>query len=286
MRDNSEFPSLTKVNTQHGFQPIYTFIMRSGHAMIYDILNNLSQSARELWQFWNAEGFEFMTPALLNPDRGSFFNDSENEALETATGEEKVLVKRRTITYSEILTYALPTSSKVAEFNSLIDRVSTSQKQTSFVKRDDSATAEAMILLSDILIEDWDRFPLKAKILLLDKLRVYRKSFWQHILNSPSDFFKLIKIRISYYLKFFSELRTYDANTRRNILSKISRDVKLLKNSWDVLGKTRLIILEKDSYLLEENKDNIDRFIHSAKTMIAARYLMTKYSKVLEELAK
>jgi hypothetical protein len=246
----------------------------------------ISTIASNLWQFWSLGGFYFMALSLPNPVQASFFHDPDNELPVKATDEDRIATKRKKITYSEILTYALPSSPKVIEFNSLIDRVLVSQKQTSFAKRDDSATAEAMVLLSNILIENWDKFSLKAKVLLLDKLRVHRKSFWQHILSSPFDFFKLIKSRIGYYLKFLRELRTYDATTQRSILNKVSRDVKSLKNAWNVLGKARLMILEKDSHLLEENKDNIGKFIHSAKTMIAGRYLMNKYSEVLEELAK
>jgi hypothetical protein len=41
MRDNSEIDNLAKVNTQIRFQPIYTFIMRSGHVMIFGKLRGI-----------------------------------------------------------------------------------------------------------------------------------------------------------------------------------------------------------------------------------------------------
>jgi hypothetical protein len=41
MRDNSEIEDLTKISTQTGFQPIYTFIMRSEHAMIFKKLRGI-----------------------------------------------------------------------------------------------------------------------------------------------------------------------------------------------------------------------------------------------------
>lgn len=288
MRDNSDTEDSTKINTQTQFQPIYTFILRSERAMIYDILNNFSKSLRGFWKFWNAGGLNFMTLTLLNPSQGSFFYDSgfDNELSANATDEEKIAAKRRKITYSEILTYALPTSLKVIEFKSLIDRVVLSQQQTSFMKRDDSATAEAMILLSDILNEHWQEFPLKVKVLLLDKLKVYRESFWQYVLASPSNTFKVIKSRIGYYIKFWYELKAYNNVDRRNIINKVSKNIELLKSAWNAMEETKLVIFESDGHLLEENRDNIDKFSHSIKTMIAARYLMKKHSKVLEELAK
>jgi hypothetical protein len=41
MRGNSEIDNLAKVNTQIRFQPIYTFIMRSGHVMIFGKLRGI-----------------------------------------------------------------------------------------------------------------------------------------------------------------------------------------------------------------------------------------------------
>ncbi len=288
MRDNSEIEDLTKINAQTGFQLIYTFIMRSGRAMIYDILNNLSQSVRELWQSWNAGGFNFMTLTLLNSAQGSFFYDPDcdSELSANATEEEKIAAKRRKITYSEILTYALPTSVKVIEFNNLVDRVIVSQKQTSFIERDDFATAEAMILLSDILNENWQEFPLKVKVLLLNKLKVIKRSFWQYLFSSPISNFKLFKNRINYYIEFWRELRAYDKATQRNIFMKISKNIESLKNAWNALEKSRLMIFEADGYLLEENKENIGKFNHSLKTMLSARQGIRDYHQTLIELAK
>lgn len=256
--------------------------------MIYDILNNLSKSLRGFWQFWNARGLNLMTLTLFDPDSGnfSFDSDPDNKSFANATDEEKIAAKRRKITYAEILTYALPTSPKVIEFNSLINRVIASQQQTSFTKRDDSVTAEAIILLSDILNEHWQEFPLKVKVLLLNDLKVVKQNLWQYIFGFPLNTIKLIKSRVSYNRKLQKELETYDSDTKKDILNKVFRDVNLLKNAWTILRRTRLVIFESDGYLLEENKDNIGKFSHSVKTMIAGRYLMTKYSKVLEELAK
>lgn len=188
MRDNSDIEDLTKVNTQHGFQPIYIFIMRSEHAMIYHILNNLSQSLRGFWQFWSVGGFELMTFALPSLSQANFFTDSDNEVLANSSDKDEIAAKRRNITYSEILNYALPTSPKIIEFNNLIDRVLVSQQQTSFVKRDDSATAEAMLLLAGILNEHWQEFPLKAKVLLLNKLKIVKKAFGNIFSDLPLVF--------------------------------------------------------------------------------------------------
>lgn len=209
-----------------------------------------------------------MNLTLPNPTQGSFFYDPNNEVSAKATDEDKIAAKRRNITYSEILTYALPTSPKVIEFNNLIDRVIVSQQQTSFIKRDDSVTAEAMILFSDILNEHWQEFPLKAKVLLLDKLKVVRKSFWQYIIISPSNIFKVLKNRINYNIGFWHELKAYDEATKNNILDKVSRNLNSLKNAWNALAKTRSMIFKSDGHLLEANKENVVKFIHDIRVEI------------------
>jgi hypothetical protein len=209
-----------------------------------------------------------MALTLPNPDRTSFFHELDDKSYLTLTdqsGKSISIVRQKNITYSEILTYALPESSKVVEFNNLIDQILISQQQTSLIERDDSKTAEAMIFLSDILNEHWQDFPLKVKVLLLNKLKIFRKSSWKSIFISIFSAFHTIKNRINYYKGFWSELRAYDSFTQKNILRKVLENSKLLRNAWFTLEITTLRIFKSDSYLLTQNKENIDKFIHKIR---------------------
>lgn len=236
--------------------------------MIYNGLVNLSQSLRGFWQFWSLGGFDLMVLVLPNSTQAGFFYEVDNESAADRSNEDVAAARERKITYSEILMYALPTSTKVTEFNKLITQVLVSQQQTSLVQRDDSKTAEAMILLADILNEHWQEFPLKTKVLLLYKLKVVRKSFWKYIVISPFDIFKVLKNRINYNIGFWHELKTYDKTTKNNILDKVSKNLNSLKNAWNALAKTRSMIFKNDGHLLEANKENIVKFIHDIRVEI------------------
>jgi hypothetical protein len=236
--------------------------------MIYNALVNLSQSLRGFWQFWSLGGFDLMVLVLPNSTQAGFFYEVDNEFAADRSNEDVAAARERKITYSEILMYALPTSTKVTEFNKLITQVLVSQQQISLVQRDDSKTAEAMILLADILNEHWQEFPLKIKVLLLYKLKVVRKSFWEYIVISPFDIFKVLKNRINYNIGFWHELKTYDETTKNNILDKVSRNLNSLKNAWNALAKARSMIFKNDGHLLEVNKENIVKFIHDIRVEI------------------
>lgn len=54
IKDN-DIKDSTKVSTETEFQPTYTFIMRSGRAMIYHVLNNLFLSVKGFCRFWSLE---------------------------------------------------------------------------------------------------------------------------------------------------------------------------------------------------------------------------------------
>jgi hypothetical protein len=246
----------------------------------------ISIIASNSWQFWSLGGFYLMALTLPNPDRTSFFYEPDDESPVSSTDrdESRSIATRRRISYSEILTYAFPTSPKVIELNNLINQILISQQQTSLIERDDSKTAEAMILLSDILNEHWQEFPLKVKVLLLNKLKVFRRSFWKSIFTFSS--FHTIKSRFNYYRGYWSELKTYDRFTQESILDKVFRDSRFLRNAWLILKSTTLKIFKNDGHLLEENRENISEFTNSVKTMLAARSITNKYSGTLDELAK
>jgi ribosomal protein S8 len=247
----------------------------------------ISIIANNSWQFWSLGGFYLMALTLPNPGQTSFFHELDDESLASSTdrsNENIVIAKRKRISYSEILTYALPQSLKVVELNNLIDQILISQQQTSLIERDDSKTAEAMVLLSDVLNEHWQEFPLKVKVLLLNKLKVFRRSFWKSIFSFSG--FHTIKNRFNYYAGYWNELKTYDSLTQKSILNKLSRDSRLLRNAWLTLKVTILKIFKSDGYLLEKNRESISEFTNSVKTMVAARQVMNKYSVTLNELAK
>jgi hypothetical protein len=240
---------------------------------------------RGFWQLSSLEGFKLMVLTLPNPPQSNFFHQSDNEPASSSIQSNSVS-KKRQVSFSEILTYALPNSMKVTEFSNLFQDIHINQKHTSLIERDDSKTAQAMILLSDILNENWQNFPLKVKVLLLNKLKFSRKSFWKSLIASFPTIFNTIRNRLTYYKCYWNELKTYDGLTQKSILEKVSSDSKLLRNAWFVLRESTLTIFNIDGCLLEENKDNIDRFNHSIKTMLSARQGMRDYQQTLIELAK
>lgn len=228
-----------------------------------------------------------MALALPSLTRSIFFDEADIESSATVTdrsSESIAIAERKRISYSQILTYALPTSPKVIEFNNLIELILVSQQQTSLISRDDSKTAEAMILLSNILNEHWHEFPLKVKVLLLSKLKVFRKNFWKSIFTFNT--FNTIISRFNYYKGYWNELGAYDNTTQQDILKKVSRDSRLLRKAWLILKTTTLKIFKNSGYLLHENVESISEFTNSVKTMLAARGIMNKYSGTLDELAK
>jgi hypothetical protein len=99
-------------------------------------------------------------------------------------------------------------------------------------------------------------------------LKVVRKSFWEYIVISPFDIFKVLKNRINYNIGFWHELKTYDETTKNNILDKVSRNLNSLKNAWNALAKARSMIFKNDGHLLEVNKENIVKFIHDIRVEI------------------
>jgi hypothetical protein len=253
------------------------------------ILLTFSQFVRGFWQFWSLGGFDLMVLALPSSAQASFFCEADDESYASATATDRssesiVIAERKRISYSQILTYALPTSPKVIEFNNLIDLILVSQQQTSLISRDDSKTAEAMILLSNILNEHWHEFPLKVKVLLLNKLKVFRKNLWKSIFTFNT--FSTIISRFNYYKGYWNELRSYDNTTQQDILKKVSRDSRLLRKAWLTLKTIALKIFKNSGYLLHENVESISEFTNSVKTMLAARGAMSKYSGTLDELAK
>jgi hypothetical protein len=257
--------------------------------MMRIILLTFSQFVRGFWQFWSLGGFDLMVLALPSSAQASFFCEADDESSVTATdhsNENIAINKRKRTSYSEILTYALPESTKVIKFNNLVNEIIISQQQTSLIERNDAKTAEAMIVLANILEEHWEEFPLKVKVLLLNKLKVFKKGFWKYFLTSIPSIFRTIKGRVDYYKGFLAELKTYDGATQSSVLGKVLRDSRFLKSAWITLKVATLKIFKNDGYLLEENRESISEFANSLKTMVAARQIMNEYSSVLEELAK
>jgi hypothetical protein len=299
MRDNSEFKGLTKVNTQTGFQPIYTFIMRSGRAMIYDILNNLSQSVRELWHFLSLGDLVTMT-AVIN---SSLFESqasslkakpivklavANTDALSATSipSNSGVFHRDRTVTFPEIFSYALPSSPEVLKLNELVEQIWIIREGTSLVDRDDSKIAEAFLLMSSIIDAHWDEFSVKTKVLLLDKLQPFNKSVWQFTIDLIIKIPAALKEKSERNEKYTSQYSSLDTSARQDLNRKFLNNFQLLVKSVMKNLETTSNIFEKDGYLLEENRGNIEKFNYSLKTMLSARQGIKDYHQTLIELAK
>lgn len=228
-----------------------------------------------------------MVLALSNSAQASFFHEPDNEVpSDDRPSDNETRTRHRSASYSEILTYILPESPKVIEFNNLVDSILVSQGQISLMERDDGKTAEAMILLSNILEDHWQEFPLKVKVLLLKKLKVFKRSFWKSILASIPNTLSIVINRFNYYKGYWVELKTYDKLTQESILHKVSSDSKLLQNAWSTLKRVVLKIFKDDGYLLEDNRESISEFTNTVQTMVAGRRVMDKYSTTLKDLAR
>jgi hypothetical protein len=190
------------------------------------------------------------------------------------------------VTFPEIFTYALPSSPEVLKLNELVEQIWIVREGTSLVDRDDSKIAEAFLLMSDIIDVYWDKFSVKTKVLLLDKLQPFNKNIWQFILDIILKIPAALKEKFERNKEYASQYNSLDRSGQEELNRKFFNNFQLLVKSVLRNLETTSNIFRKDRHLLEENEGNIDKFNHSIKTMIAARYLIEKHSKVLEKLAK
>jgi hypothetical protein len=301
MRDNSEIEDLTKINTQTGFQPIYTFIMRSGRAMIYDILINLSKSLRGLSHSLSLEGLVNMTSATirdfspLGSQASSFKVKPTVKASATSidassttpiSSESATFHRNRQATFPEIFSYALPSSPEVLKLNELVEQIWIIREGTSLVDRDDSKIAEAFLLMSSIIDAHWNEFSVKTKVLLLDKLQPFNKSIWRFLLDIVIRIPAALKEKSERNEKYTSQYSSLDTSARQDLNRKFLNNFQLLVKSVMKNLETTSNIFEKDGYLLEENRGNIEKFNYSLKTMLSARQGIKDYHQTLIELAK
>jgi hypothetical protein len=269
--------------------------------MIYNTLLALSQSVKEFCRFWNLQGLVLMTSAVIqdfNPltSQASSLKarpivkmsaTNADSSLAAATSDESSVHRQdRQATFPEIFSYALPSSPKVLKLNDLVEQVWIIREGTSLIDRDDSKTAQAFILITDIVDLHWDEFSVKTKVLLLDKLQPFNKSTWRFILEIFSKLPSALKEKKERNKKYGSQYGSLDKFAQKELIQKFRSNFILLATSVFKTLNVTSKIFKKDGYLLKENEKNISKFNHSIRTMIAARYLMKKHCKVLEELAK
>jgi hypothetical protein len=267
--------------------------------MIYDILNNLSQSVRELWHFLSLGDLVTMT-AVIN---SSLFESqasslkakpivklavANTDALSATSipSNSGVFHRDRTVTFPEIFSYALPSSPEVLKLNELVEQIWIIREGTSLVDRDDSKIAEAFLLMSSIIDAHWDEFSVKTKVLLLDKLQPFNKSVWQFTIDLIIKIPAALKEKSERNEKYTSQYSSLDTSARQDLNRKFLNNFQLLLKSVMKNLETTSNIFEKDGYLLEENRGNIEKFNYSLKTMLSARQGIKDYHQTLIELAK
>jgi hypothetical protein len=269
--------------------------------MIYDILINLSKSLRGLWHSLSLEGLVNMTSATIRDfsplgSQASSFKvkptvkasaiSIDASSTTPISSESATFHRNRQATFPEIFSYALPSSPEVLKLNELVEQIWIIREGTSLVDRDDSKIAEAFLLMSSIIDAHWNEFSVKTKVLLLDKLQPFNKSIWRFLLDIVIRIPAALKEKSERNKKYTSQYSSLNRSVQQDLNQKFLNNFQLLVKS--VLKNLEITsnIFKRDGYLLKENEENIDKFNHSIKTMIAARYLMKKHSKVLEELAK
>jgi hypothetical protein len=283
MRDNSEIEDLTKINTQTGFQLIYTFIMGSEHVMIYDILINLSKSLRGLWHFLSLEDLVNMTSAAirdfspLGSQASSFkvkptvkvsVTSIDASSATPVSSESGTFHRNRQVTFPEIFSYALPSSPEVLKLNELVEQIWIIREGTSLVDRDDSKIAEAFLLMSNIIDAHWNEFSVKTKVLLLDKLQPFNKSIWRFLLDIIIKIPTALKEKSERNKKYTSQYSSLDASAQQDLNRKFLSNFQLLVKSVLKNLETTSSIFEKDGYLLKENEGNVNKFNHSIDILL------------------
>jgi hypothetical protein len=267
--------------------------------MIYNMFSTLFQSVKGFCQFWGLRGLVFMTSAVIrdfNPlmSQASSLKakpivrviNSDTPLVAASFTEPGTYPKDRQVTFPEIFSHALPSSPKVLELNNLVEQIWIVREGTSLVDRDDSKTAQAFLLIADIVNLHWDDFSLKTKVLLLDKLRPFNKSVLQFIVEVILKLPSALKEKKERNRKYGSEYNSLDRSAQQELVRKLRSNFSLLITSiFKILNATSKIF-KKDGYLLEENKENINRFNHSVKTMLSARQGMRDYRQTLIELGK
>jgi molecular chaperone GrpE (heat shock protein) len=175
----------------------------------------------------------------------------------------------RKATFSEILTYAVPQEKKILVFNRLIKDISIAQREASLDKRDDFKVSEAMILLSDILDTNWSFFSPEIKILLLDRLQLFNKSYLQIALYLLVRIFtpRNLTNNLNQYKIYASEYESFDKNSKKNINQSASSSLGLVCKSLLNLKKTTEEIFKKDGLLLKKNRRSILEIIESLQIL-------------------
>jgi hypothetical protein len=182
--------------------------------------------------------------------------------------KSSALDEDRQVTFAEIFKHALPSSPKIIEFNDLIEHIWTIKQGTSLVDRDDSKISEAIFIISDILDIYWSEFPIKAKVLLLNKLQVFNKSGWQFALELMAKIPNALKDRAARNKAYTHEYNSLDRSSQANLERKFATSLTSLFRSIFRLCNTTRKIFKKDGRLLRENQENIQSFTTDIQELI------------------
>lgn len=194
------------------------------------------------------------------------------------------------VTFAEIFSYALPASAKVTKFISLIQDIRIARSSNTLAEHVDSKVSEAMYLLSDIVSTHWSEFSIEVKVLILDKFQHFNEKNLQSSYNSfyiASSTIKELRKMYTHYQETYSfEYNSFDRFTQVKMNLDVFANTALILWSYSDFKKVVQKSFKVDGFLLEENRESIERFSHSVKTILAGRQGMKKYKNTLIELAK
>ena len=217
-------------------------------------------------------------------------NDAEFTDPKSVESSSTVILPTIQVTFADIFSYALPASAKVTKFISLIQDIRIARSSNTLAERVDSKVPEAMYLLSDIVSRQWSEFSIEAKVLILDKFQHFNKKNLQSSYNSfhiASSTIKELRKMYTYYQETYSsEYNSFDRFIQVKMNLDVLANTALILWSYADFRKVVQKSFEVDGFLLEENRESIDKFTRSIKTIIAGRQGMKKYKNTLIELAK
>lgn len=290
MRDNSEMSNVTKVNTETGFQPKCGFKKGSICARICRKFSVFSHIDKGLWQFWSLEGLVLMTSATIKSQEWFNFLDKSDEEVNDSPSKYDWLklvglrfshlinkfsseTSLKQVSFADILNDALPLSSKIIEFNNLIQDIRTiktsNQNNTdTFSERDDSKVFEAITLLSNIIDTHWNEFSLESKVLLLGKLRKFNKNKNLFIFEIILQSFIKIPGKLKTYFPYILEFLSSTKQGKQNITAKTNINLNLLSNAILSLLRSTQKAFDKDGKLLYQNKGSINKFVQGLRAKI------------------
>lgn len=214
-------------------------------------------------------------------------DQNQNSVVESSSlNKPPISIRNKQVTFGDIFNYALPSSSEVIHFNDLIEHIWSIKEGTSLIDRDDSKISKAIFLISDILDIHWDEFSTKTKVLLLNKLQPFNESALKFILKLVAKFPSALSEKLERNKSYASQYNSLDPSSQKELYQKSCANSFLLIKSIFKICTSTSKVFKKDGCLLEKNKDNLDKFNYSVRTMLSARRGIKDYRQTLIELAK